>query len=307
MPNTALNAAGNEAVDFSETGPSPRAKIEVRGVGKIYLVKNEAGGPPKRFVVLEDINLDVRGGEFLTLVGPSGCGKSTLLDLLAGLTPHTGGEIRIDGRVITGPAMDRGLVMQAYALFPWLSVRDNVEFGLVIKRVPKADRRRIGAKFLELVGLSDFANRYPHELSGGMKQRVAIARALAFDPEVLLMDEPFAALDAQTREGLQDELLDIWEKTGKTIVFVTHAIDEAVYLADRIAVMGTGPGRITSLVDVKLARPRQGSRGSAEFGWIRHKIWQLLQNVEAPEAPAHDETPAPRPDLAEIIDAQAAL
>jgi NitT/TauT family transport system ATP-binding protein len=301
------NEAQVEAVETPEAAPPPRAKIEVRGVGKIYLVKDERGGPPGEFVVLEDVSLDVREGEFLTLVGPSGCGKSTLLDLLAGLIPQTSGEIRIDGRIIAGPAMDRGLVMQAYALFPWLNVRDNVEFGLVIKRTPKAERRRIGARFLELVGLSDFANRYPHELSGGMKQRVAIARALAFDPEVLLMDEPFAALDAQTREGLQDELLGIWEKTGKTIVFVTHAIDEAVYLADRIAVMGSGPGRITSLVDVKLARPRQGSRGSAEFGWIRHKIWQLLQAGEAAGAGDGSVPPPPGPDLADIIDAQAAL
>jgi NitT/TauT family transport system ATP-binding protein len=155
-----------------------------------------------------------------------------------------------------------------------------------------------------MVGLTNFAARYPHELSGGMKQRVAIARALAFDPEVLLMDEPFAALDAQTRETLQDELLDLWEKTGKTIVFVTHAIDEAVYLADRIAVMGTNPGRIAEMVNIKLSRPRQGSRGSAEFGWIRHKIWQRLQ----PEEAVKEKFPIlGGPDVAEAIDAQATL
>jgi NitT/TauT family transport system ATP-binding protein len=279
-------------------------KIEVRGVQKIYRVKRENGGGYDDFVVLKDINLDVYAGEFLTLVGPSGCGKSTMLDLLAGLIPNSGGEIRIDGRVIEGPAMDRGFVMQAYALFPWLTVQANVEFGLTIKKVPKAERKIISAHYLELVGLTNFANRYPHELSGGMKQRVAIARALAFDPEVLLMDEPFAALDAQTRETLQDELLEIWEKTGKTIVFVTHAIDEAVYLADRIAVMGSNPGRITELVNIKLSRPRQGSRGSAEFGWIRHKIWQYLQ----PEEAIKEEFPVAGPsDVAEVIDSQATL
>jgi NitT/TauT family transport system ATP-binding protein len=289
----------------SVTRPTGTAtKIEVRGIQKIYRVKRESGGGYDDFVVLKDVDLDVYTGEFLTLVGPSGCGKSTMLDLIAGLIPNSGGEIRIDGRVITDPAMDRGFVMQAYALFPWLTVQANVEFGLTIKKIPKAERRAISSHYLELVGLTNFANRFPHELSGGMKQRVAIARALAFDPEVLLMDEPFAALDAQTRETLQDELLELWEKTGKTIVFVTHAIDEAVYLADRIAVMGTNPGRITEMVNIKLSRPRQGSRGSAEFGWIRHKIWQFLQ----PEEAAKEDFPVVgQSDVAEVIDAQATL
>ncbi|MDR1873027.1 MAG: ABC transporter ATP-binding protein [Deltaproteobacteria bacterium] len=282
----------------------PTTKIEVRDIQKVYRVKRENGGGYGEFIVLKDVNLDVYAGEFLTLVGPSGCGKSTMLDLLAGLIPNSGGEIRIDGRTITGPAMDRGFVMQAYALFPWLTVQSNVEFGLTIKKVPKAKRKAISAHYLEMVGLTQFANRYPHELSGGMKQRVAIARALAFDPEVLLMDEPFAALDAQTRETLQDELLELWEKTGKTIVFVTHSIDEAVYLADRIAVMGTNPGRISEIVNIKLSRPRKGSRGSAEFGWIRHKIWQYLQPEEAAK---EDFPPIGATDVAAVIDSQAAL
>ncbi|MDR1578005.1 MAG: ABC transporter ATP-binding protein [Deltaproteobacteria bacterium] len=279
-------------------------KIEFRNIQKVYRVKKENGGGYDDFVVLKDFNLDVYAGEFLTLVGPSGCGKSTLLDLLAGLIPLSGGEIRIDGRIIDGPAMDRGFVMQAYALFPWLNVQANVEFGLTIKKVPKKERRAISGHFLELVGLTAFANRYPHELSGGMKQRVAIARALAFDPEVLLMDEPFAALDAQTRETLQDELLDLWEKTGKTVVFVTHSIDEAVYLADRIAVLASNPGRLIELVNIKLSRPRQGSRGSAEFGWIRHKIWRYLQNDEGGQEPIPE---LGVPNVAEVIDSRAAL
>ncbi|MDR2141984.1 MAG: ABC transporter ATP-binding protein [Deltaproteobacteria bacterium] len=291
------------SLDSSSAGAE--TKIEIRGIQKVYKVKRESGGGYDDFVVLRDVDLDVYAGEFLTLVGPSGCGKSTLLDLLAGLIPNSGGEIRIDGRIIDGPAMDRGFVMQAYALFPWLTVQANVEFGLTIKKVPKKERREISSHFLELVGLTSFANRYPHELSGGMKQRVAIARALAFDPAVLLMDEPFAALDAQTRETLQDELLDLWEKTKKTIVFVTHSIDEAVYLADRIAVMGTNPGRVTELVNIKLARPRKGSRGSAEFGWIRRRIWQFLQRLEVPE---EDLELAPNaPSVAEVIDSRVAL
>ncbi|MDR1395188.1 MAG: ABC transporter ATP-binding protein [Deltaproteobacteria bacterium] len=283
--------------------PAVTPKIEIRNIQKIYRVKRENGGGYDDFVVLKDVSLDVYDGEFLTLVGPSGCGKSTILDLLAGLIPNSGGEILIDGRVITGPAMDRGFVMQAYALFPWLTVQANVEFGLTIKKIPKKERKIISSRYLEMVGLTAFASRYPHELSGGMKQRVAIARALAFDPEVLLMDEPFAALDAQTRETLQDELLELWEKTKKTIVFVTHAIDEAVYLADRIAVMAAGPGRITELVNIKLARPRQGSRGSAEFGWIRHRIWQRLQPGFVPDEPG----PAKPSNVADVIYSQASL
>ncbi len=167
------------------------------------------------FIALKDINLEVQKGEFLVLVGPSGCGKSTLLDILAGLAHPTSGAVYIDGKQVTGPALDRGIVLQGYALFPWRTVRQNVEFGLEIKKVPKGQRKAISDHFISLVGLDGFADRFPHELSGGMKQRVAIARALAYDPDVLLMDEPFAAVDAQTRENLQDELLRIWEATKK--------------------------------------------------------------------------------------------
>ncbi|HBF38050.1 MAG TPA: ABC transporter ATP-binding protein [Firmicutes bacterium] len=255
-------------------------KITARNINKVFHVRCTEGKGTKEFVALHNFNLEVLQGEFLTIVGPSGCGKSTFLDMLAGLNHPTSGEIRIDGKLITGPALDRGIVLQGYALFPWRTVRENVAFGLEIKGVNKEKRRKISLDYIDLVGLQGFEDRYPYELSGGMKQRVAIARALAYDPTVLLMDEPFAAVDAQTREILQDELLRIWEETHKTIVFVTHAIDEAVFLADRVAVMSSNPGSVKEIVKVGLPRPRRlgDIRSSPDFNWIRHKIWQLLQN-----------------------------
>jgi NitT/TauT family transport system ATP-binding protein len=259
------------------------AKIEIKGIHRIFATRSRRRGEgPKEFVALKDVNLQVQKGEFVAIVGPSGCGKSTLLDILAGLAKPTSGDILIDGKKVNGPALDRGIVLQGYALFPWRTVRQNIEFGLEIKKVPKAERKEISTRFINLVGLEGFGDHFPHELSGGMKQRVAIARALAYDPEVLLMDEPFAAVDAQTRETLQDELLRIWEQTGKTIVFVTHSIEEAVFLADRVAVLGTNPGSVKEVIDIDLPRPRHNSdiRSSAEFGWVRHRVWELLQNRE---------------------------
>ena len=255
-------------------------KIIIKNVDRVYRVKR-GGNKTKEFTAIKGVNLNVQKGEFLSIVGPSGCGKSTLLDMLAGLAPVKSGEIFIDCKLITGPDLDRGIILQGYALFPWRSVRQNVELGLEIKCVPKKERAAISDKYINLVGLQGFADRFPYELSGGMKQRVAIARALAYDPEVLLMDEPFAAVDAQTRETLQDELLLIWEKTGKTIVFVTHSIDEAVFLSDRVAVMTVNPGRIKEVVSIQLPRPRFGIRSSAEFNRIRHDVWKLLQNGDA--------------------------
>jgi NitT/TauT family transport system ATP-binding protein len=250
------------------------AKISLQGVRKVF----DARG--RRITALEDITFDVHSGEFLVLVGPSGCGKSTLLDLLAGLGQPTTGAIFVDGAPVTGPGLDRGIVFQQYALLPWRTAQANVEFGLEAKGVPRRERADRARQFLDLVGLSGFVDRYPHELSGGMKQRVAIARSLAFDPDVLLMDEPFAALDAQTRDGLQDELLRIWERTRKTIVFITHGIDEAVYLGQRVAVMTSRPGRIKQIVDIPL-----GSRTASEdlrsdptFARHRHEIWSLLRD-----------------------------
>ncbi|WP_206107354.1 ABC transporter ATP-binding protein [Paenibacillus apii] len=286
------------------------AKIKVTGVTRQYMIRRNTEDEKKEFTALKDVDLNVRPGEFLTIVGPSGCGKSTLLDLIAGLALPTEGELFIDGKKITGPALDRGIVMQGYALFPWRTVRRNVEFGLEIKKVPKKDRQAISDRFLELVGLSGYADRYPYELSGGMKQRVAIARALAYDPEVLLMDEPFAAVDAQTRETLQDELLQIWERTGKTIIFVTHSIDEAVALADRVVVMSPNPGRVREIVNVTLPRPRRVGdvQSTADFSWIRHRVWELLQGETAEVKPVAQKAPAQAQlELAEQLSSSAAL
>jgi NitT/TauT family transport system ATP-binding protein len=255
-------------------------KISFQQVRKEFVVRGEGGGPSDRFTALEDITLDVRPGEFLALVGPSGCGKSTLLDLLGGLTAPTSGRILLDGRPIEGPARDRGIVFQQYALFPWRTAAQNVEFGLDIAGLKARQRRDIARHYLDLVGLTAFADRYPHELSGGMKQRVAIARSLAYDPEVLLMDEPFAALDAQTRETLQGELLRIWRATGKTIIFITHGIDEAVVLGQRVAVMTSRPGRIKHVVEIPeaLRNEAEDVRSLPEFGPVRHEVWSLLRD-----------------------------
>lgn len=206
---------------------------------------------------LVDINLRIEEGEFICLLGPSGCGKSTLLKIIAGLIPATSGRIAINGKPVSGPGPERAVVFQDYALFPWMTVRDNVEFGLEARKLPVAERRDISSRLLKVVGLSDFAERFPHQLSGGMKQRVSIARALAVDPSQLLMDEPFGALDAQTRHLLQDELLRVWREYRKTVVFVTHSIEEAIYLSDRIVVMTARPGRVKQIVMVPEARPRE--------------------------------------------------
>ena len=255
-------------------------KISFQQVRKEFVVRGEGGGPSDRFTALEDITFDVRFGEFLALVGPSGCGKSTLLDLLGGLTTPTSGRILLDGRPIEGPARDRGIVFQQYALFPWRTAAQNVEFGLDIAGLKARQRREIARHYLDLVGLTAFADRYPHELSGGMKQRVAIARSLTYDPEVLLMDEPFAALDAQTRETLQGELLRIWRATGKTIIFITHGIDEAVVLGQRVAVMTPRPGRIKHVVEIPeaLRNESEDVRSLPEFGPVRHEVWSLLRD-----------------------------
>jgi NitT/TauT family transport system ATP-binding protein len=228
---------------------------------------------------LKDVCLQIRKGEFLSLVGPSGCGKSTLLYILAGLQKKTAGSAKINGAEITAPSLHTGIIMQAYALFPWRTIQKNVEFGLEIKGIRKKERAKIATSFIELVGLADFSERYPYELSGGMKQRIAIARALAYDPDILLMDEPFAAVDEQTRGSLHEELLRIWEKTNKTIVFVTHSIEESIFLSDRVAVMTPSPGYIREIVDISLERPRRAEiKASEQFSLYRKQIWQLLQN-----------------------------
>ncbi|MFN0096645.1 MAG: ABC transporter ATP-binding protein [Dehalococcoidia bacterium] len=207
-------------------------------------------------LALSDISLSVAEGEFVCLLGPSGCGKSTLLNIFAGFEKADGGEVLADGRPITGPGPDRIVVFQEAALFPWLNVRANVEFGLKLAGIAKSERRDRADRYLQLVGLERFAKAFVHELSGGMKQRVQIARSLAVEPRVLLMDEPFAALDAQTRDVLQEELQDIWVRTRKTIVFVTHNVREAVLLADRVVVMSPSPGRIKREIEITLEHPR---------------------------------------------------
>ncbi|MDQ0468811.1 ABC transporter ATP-binding protein [Labrys wisconsinensis] len=255
--------------------------IQIQNVGKTFALR-AAGrrGAPERFTALEAINLEIAAGEFFVLVGPSGCGKSTLLDLIGGLTRPSSGRILIDGKPVTGPALDRGMVFQQYALFPWRTALENVAFGLEAKGVARRERVEKARHFLDMVGLSGFGERYPHELSGGMRQRVAIARSLAYDPDILLMDEPFAALDAQTREILQGELLRIWEASGKTIVFITHGIDEAVYLGQRVAVMTSRPGRIKQVLDIPLERRSREDdlRAAPDFARLRHEVWTLLRS-----------------------------
>jgi len=242
--------------------------LEMKNAGKIYA----QGG--RSIEALRGANLRVRKGEFICLIGASGCGKSTLLRMAAGFDAPTQGEALMWGTPISGPGPTRGMVFQDYGLFPWLTVRDNIGFGPKSRGRPKAEAKETAEKFIELVGLQRFANAYPHQLSGGMKQRVAIARVLANDAEIVLMDEPFGALDAMTRERLQDELVEIWSRTGLTVLFVTHAIEEAIFLADRVVVMSPGPGRIDNEYRIDLPRPRDTT--SAEVNeWRRLLSAQL--------------------------------
>ena len=241
---------------------------------------------PNKSVALGGVSLEIGNGEFFAITGPSGCGKSTFLEIVAGLVKPTSGSIYIDGKRITGPDHNRGIVFQGYALFPWRTVKGNVAYGLEEKGMDRSGIEKICQNYISLVGLSGFENHYPHELSGGMKQRVAIARALAYDPDILLMDEPFAALDAQTREVLQGELLRIWGETRKTVLFVTHNIEEAVFLADRIAVMSARPGVIKKIIEVPIPRPRlEEHRLSQEFMKLRQVAGALVREI--PDAALH--------------------
>lgn len=249
-------------------GKEGHIKVSIQGIEKKY---NTRKG---EVVALNGVNFDIKENEFICVIGPSGCGKSTLLNIIAGLLEPTAGQILVDGKPIQGTGTDRGVVFQQYALFPWLTVKKNVEFGLKLKGLSKDECDSIAMKYLKMVELEKFADSYPKELSGGMKQRVAIARAYAMNPEVLLMDEPFGALDAQTRTQLQTELLKAWQEENKTCFFVTHDIEEAIVLATRVVIMSARPGRIKEVVDIDIPYPRdQETKMSERFIELKNHIW----------------------------------
>jgi NitT/TauT family transport system ATP-binding protein len=249
------------------------AQIVIDGVSHVYR-------PPRGRAVLalDDVSLEVGNREFVALLGPSGCGKSTLLYLIGGFLPVKTGAIRVDGNPVAAPGPDRGIVFQHFALFPWKTVRGNILYGLERQGLPKEQREKRAMDFIELVGLAGFEDSYPSQLSGGMKQRTAIARTLAFDPAILLMDEPFGALDAQTRGLMQAELLRIWRRTPKTVIFVTHDVQEAVFLADRVAVMSARPGRIKTVVDTKFKKDDLNIFKEKAFIEKVDEIWQLVRD-----------------------------
>jgi len=260
-----------------------QAQIVIDRVSHIYR-------PPRGRTVLalSDVSLEVRPREFLALLGPSGCGKSTLLYLVGGFLPTEVGSILVEGKPVTAPGPDRGIVFQHFALFPWKTVRGNILYGLERQGLPRAEREKRAQAFIDLVGLSGFEDSYPSQLSGGMKQRTALARTLAFDPSILLMDEPFGALDAQTRALMQTELLSIWQRTPKTVIFVTHDVQEAVYLADRVAVMSARPGRIKAIVETKFGNRDPSILRSKAFVEKADEIWNLVRDeaIKAQEKPA---------------------
>lgn len=251
-------------------------KMEIRSLSKSYAVHS------KPLTVLQDINLQIYPREFVCLVGASGCGKSTLLNIAAGLVSPSTGQVLVDGNDVTGrPGSDRGMVFQGYTLYPWLTVAQNVAFGLQLRKLPKVEQKERVSYFLEVVGLTKFANAHPKQLSGGMKQRVAIARALANEPEVLLMDEPFGALDAQTKEQMQQFLLGIWEKTHTTVLMITHDVEEAIFLAQRVHVMGSRPGRIKQTISTHLPEHHDLEiKLTPEFISIKREILHALKEDE---------------------------
>jgi NitT/TauT family transport system ATP-binding protein len=248
------------------------AHILISQVNKVFTTAE------REVVALKDINLEIPQGQFVCLLGPSGCGKSTLLNAVAGFAPPSSGTISADGKPVTAPGPERGMVFQEYALFPWMTVADNIAFGLQIKGQPRAQIRATVDRLLTMLSLQDFRNRYPKDLSGGMRQRVAIARVLALDSPIMLMDEPFGALDALTRRNLQDELLRIWAELKKTILFVTHSIEEAIYLADRIVVMTYRPGTVKR--DLLVDLPRLRDPAAAEFNALKRELGQLVMEEQ---------------------------
>jgi len=254
------------------------AKISFRNVAKVF------GAGANAFTAIQNLTFDIEDGEIVTVVGPSGCGKSTAMNMVAGLMSQSSGEVLVDGKPVSRPGPDRGVIFQQYALFPWMTVRENVEFGLKLQKLGKVERRERAMHYLGLVGLADFADSYPKTLSGGMKQRCAIARAYAVNPTVLLMDEPFGALDALTRVKLQNQLLETWSKDKRTVMFITHDVDEAVYIAHRVIVLAANPGRLQEIINVDLPFPRDDEvRLSPEFAEIRNRVWRAVyhRNTEA--------------------------
>jgi NitT/TauT family transport system ATP-binding protein len=267
------------------TDARPRAinvKLEAQGVSLEY---GQPGGG-SRLLALSGINLTIEENEFVSIVGPSGCGKTTFLAVVDGLIPATGGQILVNGRVVSRPGPDRAVVFQDSSLLPWRTVMKNVIYGLECIGVKRHEARDRAQHFIDMVGLRGFEHHYPYQLSGGMQQRVNLARALVMDPEILLMDEPFAALDAQTREMMQEELLRIWRKSGKTVLFITHQIDEAVFLSDRVIVFSARPGRVKASIDVPLERPRSlRLKRDPRFHELEDRIWGLIQEDAAPSEP----------------------
>jgi NitT/TauT family transport system ATP-binding protein len=258
------------------SGKPAAGQIQVQRVCKTF--SQPSASTATDVIALKDIELDISAGQFVCLLGPSGCGKSTLLNAMAGFSAPTSGAIQVDGQTVTSPGPDRGMVFQEYALFPWMTVEQNIAFGLRIKKLKPHAITAVVGPLLEKFGLADFRQRYPKELSGGMRQRVAIARVIALDSPIMLMDEPFGALDALTRRSLQDELLRIWAELRKTIVFVTHSIEEAIYLADRIVVMTYRPGTVKRDISVHLSRPRDPA--GAEFNAMKRELATLVMEEQ---------------------------
>jgi NitT/TauT family transport system ATP-binding protein/sulfonate transport system ATP-binding protein len=249
-----------------------KPKLEIKEVGKVFKTKRG------ETTALEKTSFTINEGEFVTILGPSGCGKSTVLRIVAGLEEATSGQVLLDGQEINGPGPDRGMVFQSYTLYPWLTVKDNITFGLKLKGVSQKERDEVARHYLQLIGLEGFEKHYPIQLSGGMKQRVAIARALANDPKILLMDEPFGALDAQTRNIMQEVLLKAWEESKKTILFITHDVDESIFLADSVYVMTARPGRLKKKVPIALKRPRDFSvKATVEFAEYKEELLSLIR------------------------------
>ncbi len=262
------------------------SKIRAENITKRFEAKGH-----RPVTALDGVNLEAREGEFISLLGPSGCGKSTFLYMVGGFVFPTSGTITVNGRPVTGPGTDRGITFQEFALFPWRTVIENVAYGLEEKGIPERERLEIARRYLKMTNLSAFEGHFPKQLSGGMKQRVAIARMLAYEPEILLMDEPFGALDAQTRSIMQEELMSIWQQNKKTVLFVTHSVEEAILLSDRVAVFTARPGRIKEIVDIDLPRPRsrEAELGDKRFAELYHRLWHSVkEEVDAAAAAGTD-------------------